>query len=424
MIPSGFAMTERAAKSMTFEAARAAVVECVKVLPSEDASFEEALGRVVRQDVFCDTDYPPCDISTMDGYGLAFRSVAPASGERPVWLRVVGSARAGGPAGGSPGEGECVAVTTGACLPGGADTVVPLEDAEVCGDSIGVRKPSPMGAFVRRRGEIARRGDRLRLAGRRATPQVLGLAAAFGAEKIAVTKKPRVGVFATGDELAAISALPDRAHVRASNLAMLVALVRQSGCEVHDAGLSRDSRENLVGHFEACAGCDVTVTSGGVSGGGFDLVPDALRAFGAEVVFSAVQMRPGKRTIFGVKEETLLFGLPGTPGAAFVAFHMIVRPALLAAQGCPEPTSTVCEGRTATALEKDEGGPHTLFLPARIVGRGPDAVPEVEPVGTRGCGDVVALAGAACMIRLNESIRSVAAGEKVEVIILPGAAQA
>lgn len=414
-------MNEGAAKSVTYQAAQAAVVESAKALASEEVSLRDALGRVVRQDLVCDSDYPPSDVSAMDGYALASAGVASASRERPVWLKVVGTVKAGGLARMSPGKGECVAVTTGACVPEGADAVVPQEDAEVRGDSIVVSKPSPAGGFIRKKGEIARRGDRLDLKGRRASPQVLGLAAAFGAETFAVARRPRVGVLATGDELAAVGERPDGRHVRASNLAMLLSLARLSGCEVLDAGLSSDSSGDIVEHLEACAGCDAVVMSGGVSGGAFDLVPDALHALGADVKFRGLRMQPGKRTIFGVKEDTLFFGLPGNPSAAFVAFHTIVRPGLLAMQGCLEPREVLCLGHTASALEKTMGETHTLFLPARIVGSWAGDGLEVEPVRMRGRGDVIALAEATCLIRLDDDIHSVEAGDKVEVIVLPGA---
>lgn len=408
------------------------------MLPSEQVALADALGRILSCDVVSDVDLPPVDMSVMDGFCLHSASTRGASGSRPVRLRVLGTLRAGEVARARVGPGECMAIMTGAALPPGTDAVVSTEevggevDGEV-GGTVCIRAEVEPGRWVRARAEIISRGHPVQLRGKRATCQVLGLLASLGVDPVAVARKPLVGIIATGDELVAVTASPGRVTVRASNLPMLLGLARAAGCEVVDGGISGDDEASIAAGVERCRGCDAVVVSGGASGGKFDLVAKVLVDIGVQPAFREVRMGPGKRTLFGVRDGVAFFSLPGTPAAALTVFHLIVRPGLLAMMGASSSRGRLLRARLACPLRGPAGlalsSGFTRVVAARWVGDVPGDVPggvpgglpgRVQPVATRGGGDVLALSDAACFIVLGEDAASVEVGDEVDVLVPEG----
>ncbi|MFZ1945961.1 MAG: molybdopterin molybdotransferase MoeA [bacterium] len=416
--------------AVSLEEARALSVAASHILDAEEIGLDASLGRVLRQDAAADCDLPPSDVAVMDGYCLRASGTAGAAEGRPVSLRIAGIAKAGAVvAGCAPGvgQGECMAITTGAALAAGADTVVRTEDAREHAGSIVITRPVPPGMHVRRQGEVWKRGDVVRLAGRRVTPQILAVLAAFGTDRVRVARKPRVGILGTGDELVALGSVPGPGVLRASNPWMLRGLAVGLGCEVETPSLCPDDTSEIARRLEAFGGCDAVVVSGGVSGGRFDLVPDALRAIGAEVLFAGVRMRPGKGTIAAVRSGRAIFCLPGTPVGAFVGFHAIVRPALRAMLGVSGEDRDRIWAAVAAPIEKPEG--LARLVPARLRSDCRDSGASgdlrscegglvVEPVELCGGGDVVGLADVTCLVTIGEAGRSVRAGDPVEVEML------
>lgn len=453
MVASSSAMNDKSADRVSLEAAQSTVVDGVGVLPGERVPLREALGRVIRQDVVCDSDCPSADVSAVDGYSFASQHTACAGREAPLRLRVVGTVKAGSSATFSVGDGECAAIMTGGPLPAGADTVVPAEDVEAHGDLVVLGSPPPPGSWVARLGDFVKKGETIRLAGRRATPQVLAVLAASGASTVSASRRPRVGVLATGDELVGCETVPGRGRVRASNLPMLAALASEIGCDVADTATVGDSEYRIAEQIRRWEAFDAIVTSGGASMGKFDLVPGALRAAGAEIVFSRVRMRPGGRTLFGRTRGCALFCLPGSPMGALVAFVMIARPGLLAMMGSSEAVPAPLRLRTTKRLDKrgmlglgcpvDRQGPgadtadtdggveasgrktqargpqaYTWFVTARCVRSSPAEGLRVEPIAPQGSRGALVLASATCLLRVDEKTRSVERGRLVDVFTL------
>jgi len=373
------------------------------------------MGRTVREDVVSGSAFPACDLSAMDGYSVAASDVAGASGANPVRLRMVGTVRAGEAPRGRIERGECYEIMTGAALPEGADTVVPQEAVKVEDGSISIGAPCTAGDFVRRRGGVLAAGEKIALEGRRASPQVLALLDAIGVSEVSVTKRPRVAVIATGDELASGEAPPDRFHIRPSNLTMLAALVSAAGCVVGEARRSRDSERQLAERFDACARCDAVVVSGGVAGGKFDLVKSALGRAGAAIRFEDVLMSPGKRTVFATKGDTSFFCLPGNPFAALVSFQAIALPGISTLLGLKDPLPRTFCMRLAASIDagRTEDG-WTRFVPGRITGS-----MEVEPIKMRATGDIVSLAETTCLIRLDPDQSTASTGDLVSIWTVP-----
>jgi molybdopterin molybdotransferase len=387
-------------------------------LDAEETELDAALGRVLRRDVVADCDCPSADVAVMDGYCLRASETSGACDGRPALLRVAGTSRAGGGGSLNLPDGGCLAITTGAVLPRGADAVVRLEDAREHEGSVVVRRPVPRGMHICRRGEIWKRGDVTGRAGRRVTPQVLAALAASGADRVLVTRRPRVGILATGDELVAGQRPPGPGFMRASNAWMLQGLVAELGCEVRTVSLCPDDETGIARRLEALGDCDAVVSSGGVSGGRFDLVPGALLRIGAEVIFTGIRVRPGKGTIFATRAGKAICCLTGSPVGAFVGFEAIAKPALRVMLGLSGGDLGRIRARVTAPVEKPEG--LARLAPARLLGDAgdPGRGLEVEPLALRGGGDLVGLSEATCLIVIGEAARSVEVGDLVEVEIL------
>ena len=278
----------------------------------------------------------------MDGYALRVADVPTAGTVLPVSQRipagVVGTALL---------PGSAARIFTGAQLPDGADAVVMQEECEARGDSVTVNAVPTPGQWVRRRGEDVMQGDVVLSAGTRLTPQALGLAAAVGAAELSVMRRPRVALFSTGDELVMPGEPLKPGAIYNSNRFTLRALIQAMGCDCTDLGIVPDRLDATRAALRLAAeGCDLIVTSGGVSVGEEDHLRPAVQAEG-RIDLWQIAIKPGKPLAFGEVNRAdgsaaFIIGLPGNPVSSFVTFMLLVRPVLLRLQGCPDgpPRST------------------------------------------------------------------------------------
>ena len=418
-------------RAISLEEAQSIVAGTIGVLSAEVVPLERALGRIIRQDVAGDVDYPPSDMSAMDGYCLASSGTRDATTAEPVLLKIAGKLRAGQVVGIRVSSGECISIMTGGTLPEGTDTVLKVEDVQRRGDCIVVTGPVRPGQFVRKQGEVTRAGETVGTSGRRATPALLGLLAALGAHHVTVASRPRVGILATGDELVPPDRDPPRGCLRCSNLPMLVGLASEVGCEVVYAGICGDSEADIIRGVDRCGKCDAIVMSGGVSYGEYDLVPGALAKAGARMKFRELRISPGKRMVFAKKAETAFFCLPGNPVAAAVSFYMIVKPGLLGMMGAAVVLPKPLRARISSEIRKDVG--YRKLVPARLrraepQAQGPkptgaefcgsDTCPVVQPIASRSSGDLLSLAEADCLASLDAAVECIHAGDVVDVFML------
>jgi molybdopterin molybdotransferase len=330
---------------LTIEEAQGLVLESARPLEPERVPLDSAAGRVLAEPGRALVDLPPFPSSAMDGY--AVRAV-----DTPGRLPVVARIAAGRPAESVLGAGEAMAISTGGVVPEGADAVVPIEYVVEHDNAVEFSGPASAGAHVRARGGDLRAGDEVVPAGVRLGPAQLGALAAAGVSEVVCAAVPRAAVLATGTELRRPGEPLGPGEVYEANGLILQTQLRSAGASVERLAVVADDED---AHREAIARGlehDVLVTSGGVSVGPHDLVRSVESQLGVEEVFWRVAVKPGKPVSFGVRERTLVFGLPGNPVSSLVGFELFVRPAVLALQGLADPMPRYEPGTLAAALKR------------------------------------------------------------------------
>ncbi|MGH9179754.1 MAG: molybdopterin molybdotransferase MoeA [Acidimicrobiales bacterium] len=384
----------------------------------------DALGLVLAEAVHAAGAVPPFANTAMDGYAVRAADTAGAGagdGASPVRLAVIATTPAGAPPGPPVGQGQAVRIMTGAPMPSGADAVVMVErtEAEDGGATVVIHQEARPGDHVRQPGEDIPAGQEVFPAGTVLGPGHLGVLASVGRTEVAVTRRARVGVLSTGDELAEGGAPLGPGQIRDSNRPTLLALVRQAGCETVDLGRCGDDEQLLRAALEeAVATCDAVVTTGGVSVGDFDHVRAVLdHLAGGAMHWLQVAIKPAKPLAFGVVKGRPVFGLPGNPVSSMVSFELFARPALLAMMGHP-PAGTERPRITAVAAEalsrRRDGKLHFLRVRAEP---GQDGRLHVRSAGGQGSHMLWAMAKANALALLPDGT-GVQQGENVDVILL------
>lgn len=402
-------------KPIDIEEARRLVLERVAPLGAEEVPVGDALGRVLAEPVRSADPVPGFDNSAMDGFAVRAADTAGAAPGSPATLRIAAESRAGRPASAALQPGEAFAISTGAALPAGADAVVRIEDAEAADGRVLVSAEVEPGRDVRRAGEDIEAGDRVLAPGTALGPAELGVLVSAGRAEARCARRPRVRVVVTGDELLEPGEPMRPGGVRNSNAHTVPALARLAGAEVASIETAGDEAAATRAAIERALDADVAVVCGGVSVGEHDHVRPALRELGAEEVFWGVALRPGGPTWFGTMEDTLVFGLPGNPVSAIVTFVLFARPALRAMAGTPtEPD------RTTVILDvpyeaKKPGRAHAVRCRLRLAEDGWHAT----PTGPQGSHILTSMLGADALAILPAAAGPLAAGEQVEVELLP-----
>lgn len=389
----------------------AAAIEPIEA--AERVGLRAALGRVLAEDLRAPLDIPPDTNSAMDGYALRG---ADLDADGAAALRMVGTAWAGHPLGRTIGSGECARIMTGAPIPDGADTVVMQERTSVDGDMITIRDGEP-GSNVRFAGEDLPAGGVALTAGTAIRPAELGVIASLGLTEVPVRRRPRVALFATGDELYEPGQELKPGGLYDSNRYTVWGMLTRLGMEIDDRGHLPDDRAAVEASLLAAAAeNDAIVTTGGVSVGAADHVAVVLREHG-DVGFWQLTMKPGRPLNFGFFGRALMFGLPGNPVSAMVTFYQFVQPALRALSGAGYRRTPTLRARAAVDFPKKPG--RTEFQRARLVSAD-DGATVVEHVGPQGSGRLSSMSRADCFVVLPADSEGVAAGEWVDVQLFEG----
>jgi len=398
------------------------ILTALSPLPAEMVPISEALGRVTAEPILARRTQPPVAVSAMDGYAVRAADVATV----PVTLRRVGSAPAGGGYAGTVGPGEAVRIFTGGPVPAGADAIVLQEDvdasAEADGADIVVREGAPAGTFVRPAGLDFRTGDVGVPAGRRLSARDIGLAAAMNVPWVRVTRRPRVAILSTGDEIVRPGELDDPTRIVSSNAYALAAVVRAVGGEAVDLGIAPDDRDALRALAAGARGADLLVTSGGASVGRHDLVQEALGdgTLGADALkvgFWKIAMRPGKPLIFGHLGSIPMLGLPGNPVSTVVCATVFLRPALERMLGLPAGPAALTEAVLAIDLKENDRRQDYLRATSEP---GPDGRRLVTPFVRQDSSMMSRLAEADCLMVRPPFDPARSRGDTVSILPLGG----
>jgi molybdenum cofactor synthesis domain-containing protein len=382
-------------------------------LPTEDVAIEDAVGRVLAEDVRSDADMPPFDRAAMDGYAVRAEDVASA----PVALEIIGEVPAGTWPEQEVGPGQAVRIMTGAPVPAGATAVQQVEKTRPADEfRVTILEAVPAGANIAPRASELRAGDRILEKGLRIDPATVGALAAVGQDPVRVARRPLVALLVTGDEIVGVAETPGPGQIRNSNGPAVEAQARQAGAEVRRLGVSGDDLDSLGRALEAGGDADVLLVSGGVSAGDFDLVEPALEALGFSFLFTKVAVKPGAPLVFGRRGSTLVFGLPGNPVSAQVTFDLFVRAALLRMQGARVVSRPRVEVELLGALKNRSG--RRAHQPARV--RFEDGRLVARPVRSMGSGDLAAHARANALVVLAAERTAAEAGETAEALLLGG----
>ena len=300
------------------------VLAHAQVMPPEDVPLEDANGRVMAVDLTALRTQPPADVSAMDGYAVRTADVANA----PVGLKVIGEVAAGRPFAAAVGPGDAARIFTGGVIPAGADTVVVQELTNREADRVEVLKPSSKGRHIRRQGLDFRRGDSLFAKGHRLTARDLALLAGMNHPLVTLHRRPKIALFATGDELVPPGTEPGPGQIVYSNGFALAALAREEGAAVTDLGLVGDSIEATLAAIRRARDipADILVTTGGASVGDYDFVHKAFAAEGMDLSFWKVAMRPGRPLMHGRLGGMHILGLPGNPVSSYVCAFLFLIP--------------------------------------------------------------------------------------------------
>jgi molybdopterin molybdotransferase len=399
---------------ISVEAARDRILGTLQPLGSEVVSLPAALGRVLAEDVVARLSQPPAAVSAMDGYAVRGADL----GAIPARLRVLGEVTAGTGDPGAIGPGEAARIFTGGALPAGADTIVIQEDADREGDWVSVREATPTGAYVRRAGLDFAAGELGLPRGRLLTARDVGLAAAMNWPWLRVTRRPRVAILATGDEVVMPGEPVASGQIVSSNGLALAGFVTACGGEPLALGVVGDDRGAIGAMAAAARGADLLVTTGGASVGEHDLVRAALGDQGLDLDFWKIAMRPGKPLLFGRLAGTPVLGLPGNPVSALVCAAIFLRPALQRLLGLPAGEDRLARARLGAPLPPNDR--RQDYLRARLSRR--DGVAVATPFPLQDSSMMSRLAWADCLIVRPPLAPALAAGETVEILGLTGSA--
>jgi molybdopterin molybdotransferase len=403
---------------LSVKEARHRLLAALPLLPPEPVPIGHAAGRVLAGDMHAPFDLPSFSNSSMDGFALRAEDIQGASEENGVRLQVVADI----PAGISPDRpiepGESARIMTGAKLPSGADTVVPVEQTDFSARGPGLPAPETVEIFrsqqswdyIRRKGEDVATGDLLLAAGTRLRPQDVGMLAMLGFANVDVHRRAKVALLSTGDELQVPGAELAPGQIYESNSPTLAALVEAFGGQVVPLGIAPDDAHEVERRLDQAVefGADLIISSAGVSVGAFDYVKDVVEEKGG-LDFWRVNMRPGKPLAFGDYRGLPFIGLPGNPVSAFVGFQVFVRFGLAKMMGMQDWQPIRRKGVLGEPIRSDG---RESYLRTRLQQTDP---PTVYLTGHQGSGNQFSLVQADALFIVPAGVLEMKAGDVVEI---------
>jgi molybdopterin molybdotransferase len=403
-------------QSISMEKALEIFQEYATTVGIEEISIADSFERILAEDIVAGFPLPPFCRSPLDGYALRAADTAGADEANPASLRITQTIYAGEVPTEPLSSGETAAVTTGAPLPEGSDTVIKFEDIRREGDTISIRSALRAGENVVPQGEDIAQGEKVLEKGTHITPAAVGLLASLGFVKVSVYKKPRVAVISLGDELLEVGQALRPGKIYNSNLYSLAAQIREAGGAAFPLGIIPDEKTAIAGALNnALAEYDMILTTGGASVGGKDLIKGAIALSGATTLFWKVGMKPGTPAVCGEKDRKLIVGLSGNPSAAMITFLMLVRPLLRAMAGkgsgnLPEVSAVMEQPFTKKSSQR-------RLLRAVVAWK--DGAYHAIPAGIQSPGALKSMVICNALIDIPAEHGPLHTGEEVKALLLP-----
>ena len=402
--------------------ARLRMLQAFEPLETNDIMVEQSADYILSSDIKAEVDIPGFLSSAMDGFAVRSSDLVNASKHNPIELKVVVDIPAGKLVEEKLQVGQAARIMTGAPLPEGADAIVPVEQTDFNYRYSGLKAPGTVkiydnptaGAHIRQIGEDAREGDLVISAGQRLRAQELGLLSMLGIKVVSAYRKPRVGVFSSGDELLEKDKHLQPGKIYDANRPMLISLVEQAGAVAIDLGISQDNEQSVLACLRMAvdANADLIISTAGVSVGAFDFVRTVVEKNG-HLDFWRVNMRPGKPICFGDFCDIPFIGLPGNPVAAFVGFHVFISPAIFKMRGGDSLDQKTYKVKLLEAIESDG---RESYLRVIINHQGGEL--SARLTGHQGSGNLRSLVDANGLLIVPSGVKSMPADSYADVCLI------
>jgi molybdopterin molybdotransferase len=407
---------------LSVDEARERILSQFQPVNTETVHLTESSSRVLAEDIRAANDLPLFDNSSMDGFAIRAADVIDAAPASPRSLRVIADIPAGAAPTVTLAAGQAARIMTGAQMPHGADSVVPVEDTDFHDRSAGTTAPEQVqvlksiqqGSNVRPRGMDILAGDIVLSRGRQLKPQDLGLLAMLGISRITVYQRPRIALLSSGDELIDVDAPLEKGKIRDSNSYTIAALIEEMGAHVVRLGVANDNFNSVKSLLERAAeqNVDLILSSAGVSVGAFDFVKDVIESNGS-MDFWRVNMRPGKPVAFGNYRSIPFIGLPGNPVSAFVGFEVFVRPTIQRLSGLVNGGRSTVRLRSVEQIDSDG---RESYLRAEV--QEENGILVARLTGHQGSGNLHSLVQANALLIIPAGVKCVPAGQEVSAWLL------
>lgn len=376
-------------------------------LQSEDTPLASSLNRILAEDLKSPINVPHYPKSQMDGFAVRSEDTFEASETSPVKLKLIENINAGSSPKYSIKKNKCSYVATGAPVPEGADSVVMIENTQNLGSYITLTRGVTPGENIMKVGYDIKKGIQILKKNTLITPRIIGLLSGLGIKKVKVYRKLKIGIFSTGNEIIMPWDKLDYGKTYDVNSFYISSKLDKLGCDTYNLGIAKDSKEEILSKLNEAKKCDMIILSAGASKGERDFVEEAIKSFG-NLIIHGISIKPGKPTLVGLKDNKIIFGLPGHPTSSFVIFNVLVLPFVYKMAGL-EKNLQIKKFVSGERIYSTRG--RKDFLPVIIKGN------EITSV-FRGSGAISSFLKAEGIAIIEENTEFVDKGEELEVIIL------